>query len=136
MKRLGTTTLPKRTGSNGNTFGYKHTKEAKLKIGLASKGRNVGPKNGNWKGGPDLYNKKIRHSYWMTRWAQQVRRRDKYTCQICFVNKESHPHMEFHSDHIKPFRDYPKLRFDLNNGRTLCVPCHKKITKEFLMRRV
>ena len=28
--------------------------------------------------------------------------------------------------HIKPFADYPDLRFELSNGRTLCVPCHTK----------
>ena len=31
-----------------------------------------------------------------------------------------------HADHIKPFAFFPSLRFDLENGRTLCVECHKK----------
>ena len=33
---------------------------------------------------------------------------------------------KLNADHIKPFSLFPELRFDLNNGRTLCVECHKK----------
>ena len=30
------------------------------------------------------------------------------------------------ADHIKPYSAHPELRHDLANGRTLCVPCHRK----------
>lgn len=30
------------------------------------------------------------------------------------------------ADHIKSYALYPKLHLELNNGRTLCIPCHRK----------
>ena len=40
---------------------------------------------------------------------------------------------ELHTNHIKPFAIFPELRFELANGRTLSVPCHKK-TPTYLNR--
>lgn len=45
--------------------------------------------------------------------------RDKYTCQIC--NKRG-GYLEM--DHIKEWCNYPELRYELSNCRTLCKPCH------------
>lgn len=52
-------------------------------------------------------------------WATAVRERDNFTCQICGC----HGHI---ADHIKKFSEYPELRFELSNGRTLCKRCHLK----------
>lgn len=30
------------------------------------------------------------------------------------------------ADHIKPYSLFPELRYEVDNGRTLCVDCHKK----------
>ena len=35
-----------------------------------------------------------------------------------------------HPHHIKPFALFPKLIFDINNGKTLCRGCHKIKTKD------
>lgn len=54
-------------------------------------------------------------------WRKAVFERDDYTCQICGVRG-----VQIQADHIKPYRFFPNLRWELSNGRVLCVPCHKK----------
>jgi len=65
--------------------------------------------------------KRIRNSeeYW--EWRKNILKRDKYICQICGFKGG-----KLIVDHIKPFALYPDLRLDHSNGRTLCVPCHRK----------
>jgi hypothetical protein len=65
--------------------------------------------------------KKIRQSAKYKAWRTLVFERDNYTCQFC--NKIGG---YLHADHIKPFALYIELRFEVSNGRTLCIPCHKK----------
>lgn len=52
-------------------------------------------------------------------WANAVISRDKAACQICGATKA-----ELHAHHIKSWRDYPELRWDIDNGQTLCAQCH------------
>jgi len=57
-------------------------------------------------------------------WRKDVFERDNWTCQLCGKrggNIEAH--------HKKGWAKYPKLRYKLNNGITLCIPCHKKVDK-------
>lgn len=49
--------------------------------------------------------------------------RDNYTCLFC---DQYSGHL--HVDHIKAWADYPELRFELENCRTLCRACHYYIT--------
>lgn len=82
----------------------------------------LGENNPRWKGGIWPEHQRLRWSVEHKEWAREVKKRDGYTCQICGKIGG-----KLHSDHIKPFSEYPKLRFDLNNGRTLCVECHRKL---------
>lgn len=72
--------------------------------------------------------KKIRQSWVYKSWRTLVFERDNYTCVECKDhNYEGRGEsLQLHADHIKPFALFPELRFEVNNGRTLCVPCHKK----------
>lgn len=74
----------------------------------------------NWRGGVTPINERIRHSPEYFAWRKSVYERDKYTCQWC-----GDVGVFLHADHIKPFAYFPRLRFEVSNGRTLCVPCHK-----------
>ena len=91
------------------------------------KGFMAGESNPNWKGGITPLHSKIRHSPEYKEWRIAVFTRDNYTCQMCGArNKKGVGHsIKLEADHIKPFSVYADLRFDLDNGRTLCVPCHR-----------
>lgn len=53
------------------------------------------------------------------KWVNAVVSRDRATCQHCGARG-----VELHAHHIKPYREYPELRFDVDNGITLCHKCH------------
>ncbi len=111
--------------------GIRVSEEAKKKIGIKSKGRKKSPETikrlkESLKKHYDLKGRKIykrpQHAGIEYReWRQAVFKRDDYTCQICKQKGG-----QLNADHIKRFSDYPELRLNLDNGRTLCVPCHKK----------
>lgn len=83
----------------------------------------TGAKNPQWKGGISLENRTLRQSPEYRSWRFQVFSRDYWTCQIC-----GYKGRDIEADHIKKWSEYPELRFDINNGRTLCKFCHKMIT--------
>jgi len=94
-----------------------HSPETRLKMSNSRKGA----KSHLWKGGITPINQQIRTSKKYKDWRIAVFERDDYTCQECGSRG-----VTLHADHIKPFAYYPELRLVIENGRTLCVPCHKK----------
>jgi hypothetical protein len=100
-------------------LGKKLPKEVREKISKGVIGKNKGEKNGAWKGGVNPINKAIRGSREMKIWRIAIFERDNYKCIWCGNGGK------LNADHIKPFAHYPELRFALDNGRTLCVTCHR-----------
>ena len=52
------------------------------------------------------------------KWRNAVLERDNFTCQECGKVGSLHCH------HIIPWKEREDLRFDVNNGKTLCQSCH------------
>lgn len=61
-----------------------------------------------------------RNNYTYRKWRECVLSRDKYTCTLC-----GNTGIPLNAHHIKPWAKYKDLRFDVSNGVTLCVKCHK-----------
>lgn len=58
------------------------------------------------------------------KWRQMVLMADKYVCQECGSRKRLTAH------HIRAWARHEELRYDINNGITLCHECHKKTYKK------
>ena len=130
-------------------LGKRHTEETKEKIRNSRKGRpsgmlgkkqplftkehrrklseaHKGTKSHFWKGGITPINLKIRMSLEYRLWRESVFKRDNYICIWCGLKSGNGKTVILNADHIKPFSLFPELRFAIDNGRTLCVDCHKK----------
>ena len=112
-----------RLGSLGNQhgLGYKHTSQEYLNKMKDRKGI----KNPHWKNGPERYRIRMCREY--KGWRTKVFERDNYTCQTC----SKRGGIILNADHIVPFSEcldinFKNLIFDIDNGQTLCVPCHRE----------
>lgn len=105
-------------------YGKDKAKERRIKFIKSMKGKFEGDKNPMWKGGITPERFVIRNSDVYAEWRISVFERDNYTCQECEVRSGNGKAINLHAHHIKSFSKYPVLRFDVNNGITLCKDCH------------
>ena len=132
-----------RIGILSPNFGKKWSSETKRKMIISHTGKHSGENSNFWKGGKTSIGLLIRTSTKYNEWRLKIYQRDIFTCQEC---KESG--VKLNADHIKRFsdilsdflkihseRDTQKLLifsynyapfWDIKNGRTLCVECHRK----------
>ena len=111
--------------------GKHHSIEARIKISETKKGKN----NPQWKGGITSLRERIEKYITYRQWRSDIFTRDDFTCQECGQRGGY-----LHAHHIKSFSSILQFYeittlkealnceelWNINNGITLCVECHKK----------
>lgn len=113
-------------GRIGPMVGKKHSAVARKRMSDAQKKLVAAGTHRLWKGGVTTIHQIIRSSVEYKLWRESVFIRDNYTCVWCGARNGNGVTVIFNADHIKPFSQYPELRFSIDNGRTLCIDCHRK----------
>lgn len=91
----------------------KHTEEAKHKISLAFSGEN----HPLWIADRSkLAKKQERNDSAYREWRKNIRNSDNWKCRM--LNKDCKGKLVAH--HILPWSKFPELRYEVNNGITLC----------------
>lgn len=111
--------IPPNKGKQGKST--PHTLESKTKISNAKTGLNLTPEEYEEylsKQIEEGRREKLGKSSESKKWSFLVKQKFNFTCQKCGSNKNLHAH------HIKSWRKFPDLRFDLDNGLCLCKECH------------
>ncbi len=144
-----------RKGERHPLFGKHHSEETKRKISITKlgkpsplKGKKIpqrsGEKHHNWRGGITSITTQIKLSSKYKEWRQQCLLRNNFTCQDC---SQIGGDLEVH--HIKSFKILleevkiylPLLNlydgamiysplWNIDNGKTLCIKCHKNTRTE------
>ena len=112
-----------RIGKQSKYKGVARTKEVRERISdsaLKSPNLKRGQEHYAYKNGAKQRNLNVRRSVEYKQWRTLVFERDKYTCQHCGDNRGGN----LNAHHKKPFATHPELRLDVDNGITLCEPCH------------
>lgn len=80
----------------------------------------TGSRNPNWKGGLPREKRLELKEY--RDWQQGIYRRDRWQCRICGYKGRN-----IVAHHIRTWLEFPKLRFDVDNGLTFCRACHCRL---------
>ena len=107
-------------------LGKKQSVETRRKNSEAMKRKIARGEHNFYIDGRTTENHKVRGSLEYKLWRESVFKRDDYTCQWCNVRSGQGKKVYLQADHIKPFAYYKELRLSIDNGRTLCIACHKK----------
>ncbi len=106
---------------------WKHSKRQYCSVKcktLHSRETQKGSKSHLWKGGKTELSKLVRTRVKYKEWRRVVFQRDKYVCQKCNIVSGNGKAIYLHAHHKKSFSKFPKLRYRVSNGITLCKDCH------------
>jgi len=114
---------------NGSKYGHlpeeRNFKISKVRLGKPRYDMR-GENNPNWNGGTygtERHKDMCRVEY--SEWRTKVFTRDNFTCCICHkVGGILNAH------HIKSWKNYKGICYDINNGITMCEKCHKEYHKQ------
>lgn len=135
----------KLTGEKNPFYGKTHTERVRQIVSESNKKR-VGELSGNWKGGITPLNFQIRDNFKSRQWHSDIFTRDNFTCQEC--GDDTGGNLNAH--HIKSLsfllQKYEIINlkqaivceelWNINNGVTLCIECHKKEHEKILGKKV
>lgn len=92
-----------------------HNAEWRAKVSAATSG----PNHWNWQHGQNSFYRLMRNSAKHKEWARAVHEKCNWTCQECGYRGR-----QLVAHHIVHWSIEPDLRFDVDNGVTLCRKCH------------
>lgn len=85
----------------------------------------TGKNSCRWKGGAKIHGR-WRNTNENREWRKAVFKRDDYTCMCCGSRG-----FEINAHHIFNYATHKDMRFDLDNGITLCKKCHKQFHSKY-----
>lgn len=131
--------------------GKKHSEETKKKLSQRFKGKHFSPRtelkkgarigkifvkkdpritgeaNSRWKGGKTPENIKERGSPEALGWRKTIFSRDDFSCQVCGDRRGGN----LQAHHFENFSENKDLRYEEENGITLCCSCHMAFHRAF-----
>lgn len=110
-----------RRGKPGHRLGKRHSAETRARISATVRAKAVrGPAHPAYKDGKVSERRGERFSTEAKRWRVDVFQRDGYRCCRCGDDRGGN----LVAHHIEGWASHPSLRYVLENGETLCQPCH------------
>ena len=119
-------------GKPGYWLGKKHSLASNIKRSEKQRGE----RHYNWKGGITSLRLRVWISYRYRQWRSDIMTRDNFTCSLC-SKRGGQLQVDHYPDKFSDIIGRNKIKtveqaleceelWNLNNGRTLCKPCHLK----------